>query len=202
MAAAALCVSCTNSKENKLRDISNQLDELVEDIKNTPVPDDKITINPVLYQISDVHKVYDHHGAPTDDVDFGRDHMDHSHILIPKENGGFDVGYVVKTTRGITLQANRSFYFYNDLCLKERTKDIINVVGMVKADGTLIPMKILTNGKENQIMKQCKETDVLTFVPLVRKVDTKLTFTVKELRDYCLKNGLKIHAVPYLKFSD
>lgn len=203
MAAAALCISCSDSREQKLKKIAKELDKLEEEIKNTPVPDNKITINPVLYQISDIHVVYDHHGAPTNDVNFGNDHMDHYRLLLPKENGGFEIGYVVKTTSGITIQANKKFYFYNDLGLKGRsTRELYNVVGIVRNDGSLIPMTIKVNGKDNQIMRKCKDSDVLTFVPLLRGVDVELSFTVKELKDYCYKNKLTIDAVPYLKFTN
>lgn len=190
MAVAALCISCGDSREQKLKKAIKELHELVEEINNTPVPDNKYTINSVLYQISDIHVVYDRHGMPTNDVDFGsNDHIDHSRLLLPKENGGFEIGYVVKTSRGVTIQANRSFYFYNDLCLKERTRELYNVVGMVRSDGSLIPMTIKVNGKDNQIMRKCKDSDVLTFVPLLRGVDIELSFTVKELKDYCYKKS-------------
>lgn len=199
MAAAAMCVSCSNKGDGQNQENS---DAGIIDERAETIPDSEVLINPTLYEISDTRVIYDSHGALTDDVAFGSDHIGHYRILLPKENGGFEVGYVVKTTRGITLQSNKSFYFYNDLSLKERTNEIINVVGMVRADGSLIPMKITVNGKENQIVFKCQDSDVLTFIPLVRKVETNLTFTVKEMKDYCNKNGIKAKAVPYLQFSD
>ena len=76
-----------------------------------------------------------------------------------------------------------------------------NIIGMVKNDGSLIPMKIMIDGKDNQIMLECKGDETLTFVPL-RGNDKEMQYTVQELKDYCNNHGLTIHAVPYLKFSD
>lgn len=50
-------------------------------------------------------------------------------------------------------------------------------------------------------MLECKGDETLTFVPL-RGNDKEMQYTVQELKDYCNKHGLTIHAVPYLKFSD
>ena len=165
------------------------------------VQDNKLFINSDLYNISEEHVIFSAHGTPGADPLFGTDHIDHYRTLFIKEDGGLTVGYVVKTTRGITLQTGKSFYFYNDLCLKERTRDLYNIIGMVKNDGSLIPMKIMIDGKDNQIMLECKGDETLTFVPL-RGNDKEMQYTVQELKDYCNKHGLTIHAVPYLKFSD
>ena len=201
MTAVLLCVSCGNSTERKLKEIRQGVEELEEQIKSRPVPDDEVLINPVLYQISDIRRIYDHRGSETDDLDFGRDHIDHRRILIPKESSGFEVGYLVKTTRGISLQANKTFYFYNKLGLTSDIVEIYSVAGMILSDGTLIPVKITVKGKDNPIMWECKDTDVLNFEPLVR-IDFKLSYTVKELKDYCNKNGIKYDAVPYLQFTN
>ena len=142
MAAVLLCGSCGNSTERKLKEIRQGVEELEKQMKSRPVPDDEVLINPVLYQISDTRRIYDHRGSETDDLDFGRDHIDHRRILIPKESGGFEVGYFVKTTRGISLQANKAFYFYNKLGLTGDIVEIYSVAGMILSDGTLIPVRI------------------------------------------------------------
>ena len=76
----------------------------------------------------------------------------------------------------------------------------------VAEDGTITingkeVKKIMIDGKDNQIMLECKGDETLTFVPL-RGNDKEMQYTVQELKDYCNKHGLTIHAVPYLKFSD
>ena len=203
MAAVTLFTSCRNQKEKKLDDILRQIDELGEEIKSVPVPDDGSRINYVLYQISDVHKVFGVHGSETKDLDFGGNGFDYYRLLLPKELGGFEVGYLVKTVRGVTLQSNKTFYFYNELGLTESHIDLYSVAGLIRADGSLIPVKITVEGKENPIMRECKDTDVLTFEPLIRDDNVKLLcFTVKELKDYCKTHGLKAKAVPFLFFTD
>ena len=97
---------------------------------------------------------------------------------------------------------NKVFYFYNELCFCERIHSICSVVGMERSDGKLIPMKILVDGKENPIMKDCKDSDVLRFVPLYGNSDIELKYTVRELKEYCEKNGLPARAVPFLHFTD
>lgn len=208
--AAVVFVSCGRCNQSKA-----SLDkEETPKASVMPVRDNKLTINFDLYNISEEHIAFSSHGTPateplagdtrgtrgTDDM-FGSDHLDHYRTLFVKEDGGLTVGYVVKTTRGITLQTEKSFYFYNDLCLKQRTHSLYNIIGMVKNDGSLIPMKIMIDGKDNQIMRECKGDETLTFVPL-RGNDKEMQYTVQELKDYCNKHGLTIDAVPYLKFSD
>ena len=200
MAAVTLFTSCRNQKEKKLDDILRQIDELGEEIKSVPVPDDGSRINYVLYQISDVHKVFGAHGSETKDLDFGGNGFDYYRLLLPKELGGFEVGYLVKTVLGVTLQSNKTFYFYNKLGLTSDIVEIYSVAGMILSDGTLIPVKITVKGKDNPIMWECKDTDVLTFEPLVYNTDIKeLSFSVKELKEYCTKNGLKYrYFTPYI----
>ena len=162
----------------------------------------KLFINSDLYNMSEEKVIFNAHGRlDPDNPSFGTDHIDHYRTLFVKENGGLTVGYVVKTTRGITLQTGKTFYFYNDLCLKERTRDLYNIVGMVKNNGVLIPMKITIDGEDNRIMLECKGDETLTFVPL-RGDDSEIEYTVQALKDYCHKNKLTIHAVPYLEFTD
>ncbi len=166
------------------------------------VSDNKLFINSDLYNMSEEKVIFNAHGRlDPDNPSFGTDHIDHYRTLFVKENGGLTVGYVVKTTRGITLQTGKTFYFYNDLCLKERTRDLYNIVGMVKNNGVLIPMKITIDGEDNRIMLECKGDETLTFVPL-HGDDSKIEYTVQALKDYCHKNKLTIHAVPYLEFTD
>ena len=166
------------------------------------VSDNKLFINSDLYNMSEEKVIFNAHGRlDPDNPSFGTDHIDHYRTLFVKENGGLTVGYVVKTTRGITLQTGKTFYFYNDLCLKERTRDIYNIVGMVKNNGVLIPMKITIDGEDNRIMLECKGDETLTFVPL-HGDDSEIEYTVQALKDYCHKNKLTIHAVPYLEFTD
>ena len=158
------------------------------------VSDNKLFINSDLYNMSEEKVIFNAHGRlDPDNPSFGTDHIDHYRTLFVKENGGLTVGYVVKTTRGITLQTGKTFYFYNDLCLKERT--------MVKNNGVLIPMKITIDGEDNRIMLECKGDETLTFVPL-RGDDSEIEYTVQALKDYCYKNKLTIHAVPYLEFTN
>lgn len=166
------------------------------------VSDNKLFINSDLYNMSEEKVIFNAHGRlDPDNPSFGTDHIDHYRTLFVKENGGLTVGYVVKTTRGITLQTGKTFYFYNDLCLKERTRDLYNIVGMVKNNGVLIPMKITIDGEDNRIMLECKGDETLTFVPL-HSDDSEIEYTVQALKDYCHKNKLTIHAVPYLEFTD
>lgn len=166
------------------------------------VSDNKLFINFDLYNMSEEKVIFNAHGRlDPDNPSFGTDHIDHYRTLFVKENGGLTVGYVVKTTRGITLQTGKTFYFYNDLCLKERTRDLYNIVGMVKNNGVLIPMKITIDGEDNRIMLECKGDETLTFVPL-HGDDSEIEYTVQALKDYCHKNKLTIHAVPYLEFTD
>lgn len=166
------------------------------------VSDNKLFINSDLYNMSEEKVIFNAHGRlDPDNPSFGTDHIDHYRTLFVKENGGLTVGYVVKTTRGITLQTGKTFYFYNDLCLKERTRDLYNIVGMVKNNGVLIPMKITIDGEDNRIMLECKGDETLTFVPL-HGDDSEIEYTVQALKDYCHKNKLAIHAVPYLEFTD
>ncbi len=166
------------------------------------VSDNKLFINSDLYNMSEEKVIFNAHGRlDPDNPSFGTDHIDHYRTLFVKENGGLTVGYVVKTTRGITLQTGKTFYFYNDLCLKERTRDLYNIVGMVKNNGVLIPMKITIDGEDNRIMLECKGDETLTFVPL-HGDDSEFEYTVQALKDYCHKNKLTIHAVPYLEFTD
>lgn len=166
------------------------------------VSDNKLFINSDLYDMSEEKVIFNAHGRlDPDNPSFGTDHIDHYRTLFVKENGGLTVGYVVKTTRGITLQTGKTFYFYNDLCLKERTRDLYNIVGMVKNNGVLIPMKITIDGEDNRIMLECKGDETLTFVPL-HGDDSEIEYTVQALKDYCHKNKLTIHAVPYLEFTD
>lgn len=166
------------------------------------VSDNKLFINSDLYNMSEEKVIFNAHGRlDPDNPSFGTDHIDHYRTLFVKENGGLTVGYVVKTTRGITLQTGKTFYFYNDVCLKERTRDLYNIVGMVKNNGVLIPMKITIDGEDNRIMLECKGDETLTFVPL-RGDDSEIEYTVQALKDYCHKNKLTIHAVPYLEFTD
>mgnify|MGYP000624626851 CR=1 FL=1 len=158
--------------------------------------------NSDLYNMSEEKVIFNAHGRlDPDNPSFGTDHIDHYRTLFVKENGGLTVGYVVKTTRGITLQTGKTFYFYNDLCLKERTRDLYNIVGMVKNNGVLIPMKITIDGEDNRIMLECKGDETLTFVPLGGD-DSEIEYTVQALKDYCYKNKLTIHAVPYLEFTN
>ena len=165
------------------------------------VSDNKLFINSDLYNMSEEKVIFNAHGRlDPDNPSFGTDHIDHYRTLFVKENGGLTVGYVVKTTRGITLQTGKTFYFYNDLCLKERTRDLYNIVGMVKNNG-VIPMKITIDGEDNRIMLECKGDETLTFVPL-RGDDSEIEYTVQALKDYCYKNKLTIHAVPYLEFTN
>ena len=165
------------------------------------VSDNKLFINSDLYNMSEEKVIFNAHGRlDPDNPSFGTDHIDHYRTLFVKENGGLTVGYVVKTTRGITLQTGKTFYFYNDLCLKER-RDLYNIVGMVKNNGVLIPMKITIDGEDNRIMLECKGDETLTFVPL-RGDDSEIEYTVQALKDYCYKNKLTIHAVPYLEFTN
>ena len=115
------------------------------------VSDNKLFINSDLYNMSEEKVIFKAHGRlDPDNPSFGTDHIDHYRTLFVKENGGLTVGYVVKTTRGITLQTGKTFYFYNDLCLKERTRDLYNIVGMVKNNGVLIPMKITIDGEVSE----------------------------------------------------
>ena len=166
------------------------------------VSDNKLFINSDLYNMSEEKVIFNAHGRlDPDNPSFGTDHIDHYRTLFVKENGGLTVGYVVKTTRGITLQTGKTFYFYNDLCLKERTRDLYNIVGMVKNNGVLIPMKITIDGEDNRIMLECKGDETLTFVPL-RGDDSEIEYTVQALKDYCHKNKLTIPAVPYLDYTD
>jgi hypothetical protein len=166
------------------------------------VSDNKLFINSDLYNMSEEKVIFNAHGRlDPDNPSFGTDHIDHYRTLFVKENGGLTVGYVVKTTRGITLQTGKTFYFYNDLCLKERTRDLYNIVGMVKNNGVLIPMKITIDGEDKRIMLECKGDETLTFVPL-HGDDSEIEYTVQALKDYCHKNKLTIHAVPYLEFTD
>ena len=166
------------------------------------VSDNKLFINSDLYNMSEEKVIFNAHGRlDPDNPSFGTDHIDHYRTLFVKENGGLTVGYVVKTTRGITLQTGKTFYFYNDLCLKERTRDLYNIVGMEKNNGVLIPMKITIDGEDNRIMLECKGDETLTFVPL-RGDDSEIEYTVQALKDYCYKNKLTIHAVPYLEFTN
>lgn len=166
------------------------------------VSDNKLFINSDLYNMSEEKVIFNAHGRlDPDNPSFGTDHIDHYRTLFVKENGGLTVGYVVKTTKGITLQTGKTFYFYNDLCLKERTRDLYNIVGMVKNNGVLIPMKITIDGEDNRIMLECKGDETLTFVPL-HGDDSEIEYTVQALKDYCHKNKLTIHAVPYLEFTD
>lgn len=156
------------------------------------VSDNKLFINSDLYNMSEEKVIFNAHGRlDPDNPSFGTDHIDHYRTLFVKENGGLTVGYVVKTTRGITLQTGKTFYFYNDLCLKERTRDLYNIVGMVKNNGVLIPMKITIDGEDNRIMLECKGDETLTFVPL-RGDDSEIEYTVQALKDYCHKNKLTI----------
>lgn len=158
------------------------------------VSDNKLFINSDLYNMSEEKVIFNAHGRlDPDNPSFGTDHIDHYRTLFVKENGGLTVGYVVKTTRGITLQTGKTFYFYNDLCLKERTRDLYNIVGMVKNNGVLIPMKITIDGEDNRIMLECKGDETLTFVPL-HGDDSEIEYTVQALKDYCYKNKLTIHA--------
>ena len=166
------------------------------------VSDNKLFINSDLYNMSEEKVIFNAHGRlDPDNPSIGTDHIDHYRTLFVNENVGLTVGYVVKTTRGITLQTGKTFYFYNDLCLKERTRDLYNIVGMVKNNGVLIPMKITIDGEDNRIMLECKGDETLTFVPL-RGDDSEIEYTVQALKDYCHKNKLTIHAVPYLEFTD
>ena len=143
------------------------------------VSDNKLFINSDLYNMSEEKVIFNAHGRlDPDNPSFGTDHIDHYRTLFVKENGGLTVGYVVKTTRGITLQTGKTFYFYNDLCLKERTRDLYNIVGMVKNNGVLIPMKITIDGEDNRIMLECKGDETLTFVPL-RGDDSEIEYTVQ-----------------------
>ena len=88
------------------------------------------------------------------------------------------------------IPASESF---KNLTVSDETAESIFKYGvLVTAD---------VKGKDNPIMWQCKDTDVLTFEPLVR-IDFRLSYTVKELKDYCNKNGIKYDAVPYLQFTD
>lgn len=202
MAAAVVCLSCSgNTKEKKLKEIADGVEQLENDVKNQPVPDDEVLINHVLYQISDTRKIYNHRGMETDTPDFGHDVFTYRRTLFPKENGGFEVGYMVKTTKGVTLQANKAFYFYNTLGLTGDILEIYSVSGVIRADGSIIPVRITIPTDKNPIMWKCKDTDVLTFEPLIR-LDFKLSYTVKQLKDYCKAHGLKADAVPYLFFTD
>ena len=81
------------------------------------------------------------------------------------------------------------------------TECLHNIVGMVKNNGVLIPMKITIDGEDNRIMLECKGDETLTFVPL-RGDDSEIEYTVQALKDYCYKNKLTIHAVPYLEFTN
>ena len=151
------------------------------------VSDNKLFINSDLYNMSEKKVIFNAHGRlDPDNPSFGTDHIDHYRTLFVKENGGLTVGYVVKTTRGITLQTGKTFYFYNDLCLKERTRDLYNIVGMVKNNGVLIPMKITIDGEDNRIMLECKGDETLTFVPL-RGDDSEIEYTVQALKRLLLQ---------------
>ena len=72
------------------------------------VSDNKLFINSDLYNMSEEKVIFNAHGRlDPDNPSFGTDHIDHYRTLFVKENGGLTVGYVVKTTRGITLQTGK-----------------------------------------------------------------------------------------------
>ena len=171
------------------------------------VSDNELFINSDLYNISKKRVIFDVHGIPGADPSFGTDHVEHYRSLFLKEDGTLTVGYVSKTTYGTILQSEGIFYFYNfgmftkpdDLSYNHL--DIFNMTGMVRKDSVLIPMTMLVNGKEGIYMKDCKPTDVLTFVP-IRGEAPEVKYTVKQLQDYCVQHGLVADHVPYLMFTD
>ncbi|MCX4348172.1 MAG: hypothetical protein OSJ76_00115 [Alphaproteobacteria bacterium] len=214
IAAAAICTSCSHSGQKANSSASSDVEETTLNeteetaIGNEQIPDVEI-LDRVLHAMSNKAVIYNHYGhlvnasSKQGELEFIRgDHIAHYRLLLPKEDGGFKVGYMTKTTRGVSIYANKVFYFYNELCLSERIHSICSVVGMERSDGKLIPMKILVDGKENPIMKDCKDSDVLRFVPLYGNSDIELKYTVRELKEYCEKNGLPARAVPFLHFTD
>lgn len=192
IAAALMCTSCTN--KNRTATVSTVDEEVFV------IHDDKNLINGDLWRASEIRQIYGSAGQLCEDYDFGHNYIDQYRALFVKQDGGFAVGYVVITHRGITLQSDKSFYFYNRHCLK-KLPEVFNISGMVLNDGTLIPVKIQVNGADDKFMKDCKDTDVIGFVPLRLNEDTIL-FSVKDMKDYCTKNNLPSKAVPYLKFND
>lgn len=198
--ASFIILSAASCSGKQKASIEKEQTEATVEEKIT-VSDNKLFIASDLYNISEEHVIFSAHGTPDAEPTFGTDHIDHYRTLFVKEGGGLTVGYVSKTTKGIILQTGKTFYFYNDLCLNERTRDLFNIIGMVKNNGVLIPMKIMIDGEDNRIMLKCKGDETLTFVPL-RGDDPEIQYTVQELKDYCHKNKLTIHAVPYLEFTD
>lgn len=197
MAAAAMYVSCTdnNTGNNRAEALPTAAEEEAVVIRN-----DKNLINGDLYRASETRQIYGPAGELCDNVNFGRDHFSQSRVLFVKQSGGFSVGYEVITDGGIVLQSEKSFYFYNRHCLKP-IPEVFNISGMILNNGTLIPVKLQVNGADNKFMKDCKDTDIISFVPL-RSNEDAIKHSVKEMKDYCNKNGIKAKAVPYLQFSD
>ena len=115
----------------------------------------------------------------------------------------FVKGFVNISTRGIALKVGKSFFFYNKLCLKKDPVDLYLPAAIVLKDGTILPAMVEVNGKDQPyyISIERKDNDVLSYKPLRGDIET-MSFTVKQMKDYCLKEKITGDNVPFLKFNE
>ena len=109
----------------------------------------------------------------------------------------------------ITL--SEEFFDGKETCLDVKVKmiydgkegDIINqYVRFTKVCNEQVSLYGRTRKAIKETIRICKDSDVLRFVPLYGNSDIELKYTVRELKEYCEKNGLPARAVPFLHFTD
>ncbi len=201
MAAVLCCIACSsnaNSEQPSQQETQPQQQTEVVEIRD----DDLFTIHD-MYSYSDDRTIINHKGNLSKDVDFGTTRVSHYACLFPVEGGGFVKGFVNISTRGIALKVGKSFFFYNKLCLKKDPVDLYLPAAIVLKDGTILPAMVEVNGKDQPyyISIERKDNDVLSYKPLRGDIET-MSFTVKQMKDYCLKEKITGDNVPFLKFNE
>ena len=199
MAAVICCTACRgNAKTNE-----TSVDNTSTKVETYTIRNDKLFTSSDMYNASEKQVVIDHNGRPGADPVFGVDHFSHYAVLFPKQNGGLVKGFVSVSTKGIALQAEKSFFFYNSLCLEKDPMKVNLPAGIILKDGTIVPAMVKVNGKDQPYYASIerKDNDKLSYKPL-RGDFAEISFTVKQMKDFCEKNKLTSKKVPFLVFEE
>ena len=199
--AVMCCITCSCNKSSEQP--SQQETQPQQQMQVDTLQDDDLLILIDMYSYSDERTIINHRGELSKDVDLGMTHVSHYACLFPVKGGGFVKGFINITTRGVALKVGSSFFFYNALCLKEKPTQLCLVAGIVLDDGTILPAKVEVNGKDQPyyITIKRKDTDVLTYKSLRGNFDP-MSFTVKQMKDYCKAEKITGDNVPFLIFSE
>lgn len=198
MAAVFCCIACGGNTKSEETSVDTSSTEEIYTISNN-----KLTVTSDMYNSSEHQVVIDLNGRPGAEPSFGTHKFVYYAVLFPKQNGGLVKGFISITNKGIALKAEKSFFFYNVFCLEKDPMKVCLPAGIVLEDGTLLPAMVEVNGKDQPyyISIERKDNDVLSYKPLRGDIET-MSFTVKQMKDYCLKEKITGDDVPFLKFNE